>query len=558
MTDISTNMAVVTLAAALLLAGCKNSSEVTADYNVIPLPHEIIVHNDEPAFLLDDNTVIAYNRADSSAVSNAAFLSDYIRNLTGLEIETGADDPQKHVIRLADDLVDSNLEAYTISVTADSIIVRGASAAGTFYGIQTLRKSIPAPLVTDIVNVRFPAAEITDAPRFSYRGAHLDCARHFFDPDSVKIFIDMLALHNMNRFHWHLTDDQGWRIEIKSHPGLTDKGQWRSGTVIGAVKEGENARLNVYDSIPYGGFYTQNQVRDIVDYAARRHITVIPEIDMPGHMQAALATYPQLGCTGGPYEVWRRWGVSDDVLCAGNDSVYRFIDDVLGEIVELFPGEYVHIGGDECPKSRWENCPKCQAKIRKLGLTSDSHATAEQKLQTCLMAHAASFLKNHGRKIIGWNEMIEGGLPEGAVVMSWVGINGAVKAAREGHDAILTPYDYLYFDFPQADQSTEPQAAHWGHPITVEDVYRFNPAPEELTSDELSHIAGVQGNLWSEYVPTMSHAQYMVLPRMAALAEVQWGASQSGDYEGFVKRLDGLRHHYDANGYNYCRHIFEK
>ena len=540
------------LVASLWHTSCVTEISTEAAYEVVPLPRQIEFAADAPSFHFDRHTVIVTDSADTVLEKNCELFADALGKSTGIYALSGNSvAPEANYIRVAANLADSNSDAYTIDITADSIIVNGASRAGVFYGLQTLRKAV-AP--GRYGKVKFPAAHIYDYPRFAYRGAHLDCARHVFTPDSVKMFIDMLALHNVNRFHWHLTDDQGWRIEIKSRPELAEKGQWRSGTVIGAVKEGNEAHLNVYDSIPYGGYYTQEQIRDIVKYASDRHITIIPEIDMPGHMQAALHTYPELGCTGGPYEVWRRWGVSEDVLCAGNDEAYRLIDDILTEVVSLFPGEYVHIGGDECPKVRWENCPKCQAKIKKLGLKSDSHSTAEQKLQTFFMSHAADFLKNHCRKVIGWNEMIEGGLPDGAAVMSWVGIDGAVKAAHAGHDAILTPYDYVYFDFPQADQDSEPQAAHWGHPITVKDVYGFNPASLSLGEAELSHIIGVQGNLWSEYIPTMSHAMYMELPRLAALAEVQWGTADLKDYAAFIERLRRLTKHYDVNGYNYARH----
>lgn len=535
----------------LTIAGCSEIKTSVADYRIIPLPQSIELTDSTNSFRLTDGTNVIYPAGYTALESTARIFSDNIEQLVGLKLKLNDTPASGKAIILHNNLTDSCLEAYHITICPDSIIVSGASDAGVFYGLQTLCKSITPAMGQFKTDVLFPTGEIYDYPIYSYRGVLLDASRHFFAPDSVKMFIDMIALHNVNHFHWHLTDDQGWRVEIKSHPELAEKGQWRSGTVVGAVKEGDEAHLNVYDSIPYGGYYTQAQVRDIVKYAADRHIIVIPEIDMPGHMQAALATYPELGCTGGPYEVWRRWGVSEDVLCAGNDSVYKFIDDVLEEIVSLFPGEYVHIGGDECPKVRWESCPKCQAKIKALGLTSDDHSSAEQKLQTYLMAHAVELLKRHDRKVIGWNEMLEGGLPDSAVVMSWTGIDGAVKAARLGHDAILTPCDYCYFDFVQANQSTEPQGAHWGHPITISDVYNFNPISTDLNEIELKHIIGVQANLWSEYIPTMSHAQYMTLPRLAALSEVQWCAQNNKSYSDFCKRLPSLIRHYKLFGYNY-------
>lgn len=544
------------LCVAMSVISCTTGVELTADYNVIPLPRSININDDAETFKLNGHTVIAVASEDSAMIRNAEIFAANLKKITGLNLQIIDKPSDKDVILLSSELSDSCKEAYRIDITTDKITINGASDAGTFYGLQTLVKSINVDEAKTIKSVAFPVGEIYDYPRFAYRGAHLDSSRHFFSPDSVKVFIDMIALHNINMFHWHLTDDQGWRIEIKSRPELAEKGQWRSGTVIGAVKEWDQAHLNVYDSIPYGGYYTQDEIKDIVNYAADRHITIIPEVDLPGHMQAALATYPYLGCTGGPYEVWRRWGVSEEVLCAGNDSVYQFISDVLGEVVNLFPSEYVHIGGDECPKIRWEHCPKCQAMIKKLKLQDDNYSTAEQKLQTYLMSYATDFLKNHGRKVIGWDEMLEGGMPDDAVVMSWRGIDGAVSAAHQKHNAILTPSDYCYFDFTQADQSVEPQGAHWGHPITVSDVYHFDPQPDTLTDDEQKHIIGVQANLWCEYIPTMWHAQYMELPRLAALSEVQWSSQNHKNFDYFTRRLSKFRKHYEIRGYNYAKHLF--
>lgn len=545
-------------ALALTFGACAAGKGTAVDYRTVPLAEEIkMEEGGEGPFTLTERTVVSVCSDNPAMMKNAELFADYIDKQTGISMGVAPERRGTGAIVLRDNLADSCSEAYSIRVCADSVVVNGASPAGVFYGLQTLRKSI-APGDYKGGKIELPAARIYDRPRFVYRGAHLDTSRHFFDPDSVKIFIDMLALHNVNRFHWHLTDDQGWRIEIKSHPELAEKGQWRSGTVVGPVRGGEQSDLNVYDNIPYGGYYTQDQVRDIVKYASDRHITVIPEIDMPGHMQAALHARPELGCTGGPYEVWRLWGVSEDVLCAGNDSVYSFIDDVLGEIVDLFPGEYVHIGGDECPKTRWEQCPKCQAKIKELGITADTHSTAEQKLQSYFMSHASDYLKRHGRKVIGWNEILEGGLPDDAVVMSWTGIDGAVKAARLGHDAILTPTDYCYFDYVQSNEPTEPLGARLGNPLTVEHVYSFDPAPAGLTPQQLGHVIGVQANLWCEYVPTMRHAQYMELPRLAAMSEVQWLQADSRDYPDFLTRLARLTALYDRLGYNYATHVLNR
>ena len=359
----------------------------------------------------------------------------------------------------------------------------------------------------------------------------------------------MMALHNMNRMHWHLTDDQGWRLEIKKYPGLTEIGSKRKETVIGH-------NSGKYDGIPYGGFYTQDEVRDIIDYAAQRYITIIPEIDLPGHMQAALAAYPHLGCTGGPYEVWTIWGVSDDVLCAGNDDVLTFIDDVLAEVIELFPSEYIHIGGDECPKTRWKECKKCQARAKALGIKGDKKHTTEEYLQSFIINHAEKFLNQHGRQMIGWDETLEGGLAPNATVMSWRGEGGGIEAARQHHDVIMTPNTYLYFDYYQTkDTENEPDAI--GGYLPVERVYSYEPMPASLTPEEQKYIKGVQANHWTEYMPTFAQVQYMSLPRWAALAEVQWSQPEKKNYECFLKRLPQLINLYDALGYNYATHVFD-
>ncbi|MBD5255793.1 MAG: family 20 glycosylhydrolase [Barnesiella sp.] len=531
-------------AACLLGSSTQLSAESVANYEVVPLPQRIIPGRDK-AFVLNSKTSICYPKSDASLKRNAELLAEYLKTLTGYSLKVKAGSAKSNAILLSADLKNDNAEAYTMTVGHDLIRIDGASAAGNFYGIQTLRKSVDATRTGEIT---FPAVEISDAPRFPYRGAHFDTSRHYFPTDSVKSFIDMLALHNINRFHWHITDDQGWRLEIKKYPLLTEVGARRDGTCIG--KDFESS-----DSIPYGGYYTQDEARDIVKYAADRHITVIPEIDLPGHMLAALTAYPELGCTGGPYAVWQRWGVADDVLCAGNDNTLNFIDDVLAEVVDIFPSEYIHIGGDECPKVRWEKCPKCQARIKELGLKSDDHSTAEQKLQNFVMSRAAQSLASKGRKMIGWDEIIEGGLFPGATVMSWRGVEGAREAARQGHDAIMTPTNYCYFDYLQSqDASREPFGI--GGYVPVSKVYSLEPT-ESLSDTEAKHILGAQANLWTEYISTLNHVQYMELPRLAALSEVQWLQPEAKDYNAFTHRLLPLINHYRRLGYNYAPHIFD-
>ena len=533
------------LSIAALMTACSGNVEQTASYSVIPQPQHVALNSENGNFMLNGKTVIAYTAGNEQLKNNAGLLKEYLRQLTGHDLKVTETIPESDAIVLLADLQGENEEGYEITINPQLIIINGVTPAGNFYGVQTLRKSIPEAVKSDVA---FPAVTISDEPRFSYRGAHFDVSRHFFPADSVKTFIDMLALHNINRFHWHLTDDQGWRIEIKSLPELAEKGSYRSGTVIGH-NSGE------YDSIPVQGYYTQDQIKDIIDYAAQRYITIIPEIDLPGHMLGALAAYPELGCTGGPYEVWQQWGVSEDVLCAGNDSTYVFIDKVLDEVADLFPGEYVHIGGDECPKSRWEECVVCQAKIKELGLKSDNHSSKEQKLQSHVIKHASDFLASKGKKIIGWDEILEGGLAPGATVMSWRGEEGAVEAAKSGHDAILTPTSHFYFDYFQTlDWDNEPDA-FYGY-VPIEKVYSYEPIPAALSPEEAKHILGVQANLWTEYIPTFRQAQYMELPRMAALSELQWSSAPK-DYNGFTKRLPQLMNQYDANGYNYSTRVFD-
>ena len=530
-------------AAGLMLFSC--SSEVKeANYQIIPIPQEIVMGQDG-AFTLANGTKVLYPEGNEKMQKNAQFLADYVKELTGntLSVEAGTDG-KGIVLQVTPN--EAQPEGYQLKVAADKVVINGGSEAGVFYGIQTLRKSIPAG---QGINVSLPAVEINDAPRFSYRGAMLDVSRHFFPVEDIKSFIDMLALHNINRFHWHLSDDQGWRIEIKSRPLLTEKGSKRTETVIGR-------NSGKYDGIPHEGFYTQEQIKEVIAYAADQHITIIPEIDLPGHMQAALHAYPELGCTGGPYEVWTQWGVSDNVLCAGNDEVLKFIEDVFAEIVELFPSEYIHVGGDECPKTRWQECPKCQARIKALGIKGDSKHTAEEYLQSFIINHAEKFLNSKGRQMIGWDETLEGGLAPNATVMSWRGEGGGIEAAKQKHDVIMSPNTYLYFDYYQTkDIDNEPLAI--GGYLPLENVYNYEPMPKSLTPEEQKYIIGVQANLWVEYVATLSHIQYMELPRMAALSEIQWSGAEKKNYECFLSRLPQLTNLYDVKGYNYATHAFD-
>lgn len=517
----------------------------TADFNIIPRPQQVNVSNDAP-FTLSAKTVISLGTNSQDMKRNANMLASYIEQATGIRPAIGKSKNGTAIVLTIDKTI-ANAEGYKLDADAKQIRIAGASAAGVFYGIQTLRKSLPH-VNGKASKVSIPAVHIADAPRFAYRGTHLDVSRHFVTADSVRQFIDMLALHNINRFHWHLTDDQGWRIEIKKYPLLTQIGSKRAQTVIGH-------NSGKYDGKPYSGFYTQKQIRDIVKYAADRYITIVPEIDLPGHMQAALAAYPDMGCTGGPYEVWQKWGVSDNVLCAGNDKTLTFIDNVLKEITQLFPSKYIHVGGDECPKTQWQKCPKCQARIKALNLEAKDGHSAEERLQSYIITHASNYLKSLGRNTIGWDEILEGGLAEGATVMSWRGESGGIAAAKQHHDVVMTPNSYLYFDYYQSlDKANEPLAI--GGYLPLETVYSYEPMPKELTADEARHIIGVQANIWTEYMPTFKQMQYMALPRLAALSEVQWSQPTLKDYTNFTNRLTKFTHLYDRLGYNYAKHLY--
>lgn len=447
-------------------------------------------------------------------------------------------------------------EAYSLNITPKAATIKAASLRGVNYAIQTIKQMLPAQIfaetpATDLAWT-LQCAKINDEPRFGYRGMHLDVSRHFFDMDMVKKYLDIMEVHKLNTLHWHLTDDQGWRIEIKKYPKLTEVGSIRKETIVGHIFES-----NKFDGTPYGEgcWYSQDQIREIIAYAAAKGIEIIPEIDLPGHMLAALAAYPEYGCTGGPYDVWGLWGIADDVLCAGNEETMVFLENILDEVADLFPSEYFHIGGDECPKVRWEKCPKCQAKIKELGLKDGEEFKAEHYLQSYVMNRMTKFLETKGKKIIGWDEILEGEVADNAVVMSWRGVAGGLKAVRMGHDAIMTPNTFYYLDYYQStDKENEPLGI--GGYLPVEKCYSYEPFVEGMTDEEKSHFLGVQANLWTEYIATFEHLQYMLLPRMAALSEVQWCQPENKDWNRFRESADEFCSVYDAMGCNYATHIF--
>lgn len=529
----------------LLLGSCSKEN-TTANYEIVPLPQKVEVKSGE-SFVMTDATKIAYPKGNENLQRVAEFLAEYVKFTTNMNLSLSDEEVGANAIVLKDNLAHDNKEAYNLTVSQDQILINGASSAGTFYGVQTLRKSIDAD--SKGKNVLFPQVSIEDYPRFAYRGMMLDVGRHMFPVEFIKRYIDILALHNINNFHWHLTEDQGWRIEIKKHPKLTEVGSQRKHTVIGR-NSGE------FDGKPYGGFYTQEEAKEVVAYAKERFINVIPEIDLPGHMLGALTAYPHLGCTGGPYEVEGTWGVFDDVLCAGNDEIFTFLDDVFTELVEIFPSEYIHLGGDECPKARWKECPKCQVKIKELGLKADKNHSAEERLQSYVIREVEKIINSKGRKIIGWDEILEGGLSPTATVMSWRGMDGGFKAAKQGNTVIMTPNTHVYFDYYQTtDVENVPLAIGGYNPI--EKVYSLEPVPSQLSEEESKLILGTQANLWTEYIPTSDQVEYMVLPRMAALSEVQWTMPEKKNYENFKERLLRYTKLYDKEGYNYSKTVFD-
>ena len=441
-------------------------------------------------------------------------------------------------------------EEYSIDITKKTCTVRASSKNGFLYALQTLRQLTDPAIFSDKIDPSqkflFPVVSIKDKPRFGYRGMHLDCSRHFFPVEEVKKYLDIMALYKLNRLHWHLTDDQGWRIEIKAYPKLTQIGAFRNGTMIGKD-------FSSNDGKRYGGYYTQDQIREVVAYAESLGITIIPEIDLPGHMLGVLSAYPELGCTGGPYEVWTKWGVSEEVLCPGKEDMFIFLENMFNELLELFPSEYIHIGGDECPKTEWEKCPACQARIKALGIKGDSKHTAEQYLQSYVTARVQKFLNDHGRKIIGWDEVLEGELAPGATVMSWRGVDGGIKASAMGFDVIMTPNTYCYFDYYQSDKTEQEPLAIGGH-LPIEQVYGYEPF-DGLDASQQKHILGVQANLWTEYITTNEYLEYMLLPRMCALSEVQWCKSEDKNFDRFTSSMRNESFKiFDALGYNYRKY----
>ena len=545
-----------------------------ADYHIIPLPKEVKVDSTQ-TFTLSSGIGISYDSNNDEIARIAQFLQAWVSEATGVQLQLTPTD-KKALIKLViatptkkskkskapeKPLTDQEQEAYTLTVDKSGVTLSALQPVGLFRAAETLRKSLP---LVNKASIELPFVQITDQPRFSYRGVLLDCGRHFFPVEFIKQFLDALALHGCNQFHWHLTEDQGWRFEVKSLPRLAVEGSVREKTVINP------SNLRIYDNIPYGGYYTQEDCREIVRYAAERYINVVPEIDMPGHMLSALHVFPNLGCHGGPYPVAPYWGVMRDVLCGGNPETLEFLKTVFGELCDVFPSKFIHIGGDECPKERWQKCAKCQAKIKELGLTdepkvqvdgdggrgSQDGRSAENKLQTYLNHEIEQFLASRGRSLIGWDEILAGGLTEDAIVMSWRGTKGGVAAAKQKHRVIMSPNVYSYIDHPQLkDYSKQPRTTD-SYIVSCSKIYSFEPLiPEELAEDEQDYILGVQANLWTEHVAFPEHAFYQLLPRLASMSEVQWCRPDQKDFDNFKARLPQLEKFYDKLGYVYCRQV---
>ena len=517
----------------ILLTGCRPEIDEIIKPSIIPKPLSQKIGNGSFIF---NNDVAIVSEPKLQEVSN--YFTLYLKDNYNFELSNN--NSTKKITFKIDDSI-NNDEGYELNVSKNDITIKSKHAKGAFYAVQSLIQLLPLP--SDLNSFKILCLRIKDQPQFTYRGMHLDVGRHFFSVDFIKKYIDLMARLKMNTFHWHLTEDQGWRIEIKKYPKLQEIAAFRKETLIGHY----NDQPHQFDGKPYGGFYTQEQIKEVVAYAKTRQVTIIPEIEMPGHSQAAIAAYPELGCSGKQVEVATKWGVFDEVYCP-KESTFNFLEDVIDEVVALFPGKYIHIGGDEAPKTNWKNCEYCQKLIKKEGL-KDEHG-----LQSYFIARMEKYINSKGKQIIGWDEILEGGLAPNATVMSWRGTSGAVQAAKEGHDVILTPGSHCYFDHYQSENENEPLAI--GGFLPLEKVYHFNPIPEELTDKEATYVLGAQGNVWTEYMQTEKQVEYMAFPRAVALSEVLWSSPEYKNYQDFIHRLEQYQKRLDQLEVNYANHIY--
>lgn len=523
----------------LTLLSCKEPDVKLSSPSIIPAPQSLLVN---PGYFTIDQSTLISNADDFT--HSVDFLKSFLEVKTKRSWETKY--ATENVILFEYDASITNAEAYTLESNAQQILIKASTDTGAFYAVQTLIQLLPFELEKPVSThqIHLPAVTIKDQPRFSYRGMHLDVSRHLFDVKFIKKYIDAMAMLKMNSFHWHLTDDQGWRIEIKKYPKLQEIAAYRDSTLMGHY----NDSPKLYDTTKYGGFYTQEEVREVIAFAKARHINIIPEIEMPGHAQAAIAAYPELGCTGKEIGVATEWGVFEDIYCP-SEATFTFLENVLDEVMELFPSSYIHIGGDEAPKTQWKTSAIAQQVIQENGLKD------EAELQSYFIQRMENYVNSKGRNIIGWDEILEGGLAPNATVMSWRGTTGAVEAAKAGHDVIMTPTSHSYFDYYQSESDDEPTAI--GGFLPLEKVYSFNPIPKELTAEESKHILGPQGNIWTEYMTTSDQVEYMAFPRMLAMSEVAWTAAENKDYTNFINRVEYFRKRMDALDINYANHLYE-
>ena len=515
------------------LAACSSQPTETGTYDIIPLPKQVNLNAEGAPFVVKPSTIIAYPEGNSKMERTAELLAQYVKEMTGTSVKTAPGAGGKGCISLTLDPTIENREGYRLTVTDKEVTLAGATEAAVFLGCQTIFKALP--LTEGKALGALPAGEVNDAPRFPYRGFLIDVGRHFFSVDYLKELIDVMALHGINYFHWHLTEDQGWRIEIKKYPRLTEVGSTRPETIVAPGTD-------IYDGTPVSGFYTQEEAREIVNYAAERFITVIPEVDLPGHTLAALTSYPELGCTGGPYSIPTKFGVFDEVLCGGNEKALQFAKDVIGEIMDIFPSEYIHIGGDECPKTFWQRCPKCQAKIRELGLRSTREHSKENQLQAWFMGEIGKEIAARGRTMMAWDEILEGNPDKSATVMAWTSPRAISLSAKLGHKTVSCPILFLYFSNPRINRLMGEDG--------VKRVYDFNPVPAELSAEEAANVIGAQGCIWTEWTKDSIKMEWQMMPRIAALSELQWSDAEK-DYDKFIARLRRHLGIYEMKGWGY-------
>jgi hexosaminidase len=516
-----------------LFFSCEQETIQLKEIGIIPKP--LFQEINKGVFVLDENIRFI---SDTELIEVSDYLKLYIEE--NYQVSFTPQKESKKIVFTSNDTI-SNEEGYELKIEENSILIASKNSKGAFYAVQSLLQLMP--IKSNGLAIAIPCLELQDEPQFKYRGMHLDVGRHFFSVDFIKKYIDLIARLKMNTFHWHLTEDQGWRIEIKKYPKLQEIAAFRNETLVGHY----NDQPHKFDGKKYGGFYTQEQIKEVVAYANTRQVTIIPEIEMPGHSQAAIAAYPALGCTGEQVEVATKWGVFNEVYCP-KESTFKFLEDVIDEVVALFPGKYIHIGGDEAPKTNWKKCAHCQKLIKEKGLKN------EHGLQSYFIARMEKYINTKGKQIIGWDEILEGGLAPNATVMSWRGTSGAIEAAKEGHDVILTPGSHCYFDHYQSDNENEPLAI--GGFLPLEKVYHFNPIPKELSDQEATYVLGAQGNVWTEYMQTEKQVEYMAFPRAVALSEVVWSSPENKNYIDFINRLEQYQKRLDQLDVNYANHMY--